>query len=119
MVGSERMPIEATLCGAVLLTGECQCGRDRRDFPIPARNVLKSLPMAPRAAAASGEESLRHAMTRILGAYERERADYAAMRRLYFGLGAQSMKEEARRFLEKESSGSGGAGRSLGRRTVE
>ena len=43
MVGTERMPVEAVLCGAVLLTSACRKGggADPRDFPLPAQNVLQ------------------------------------------------------------------------------
>lgn len=52
MVGSERMPLEASMCGAVMLTsasdegnfngriGRC-CGNNQQDFPLPARNLLR------------------------------------------------------------------------------
>jgi len=40
-VGSERMPIEAVLCGAVLLTSaSCEGRGSELDFPMPARNRL-------------------------------------------------------------------------------
>ena len=43
MVGTERLPVEAALCGAVILTSSCEQGggADTRDFPMPARNVLR------------------------------------------------------------------------------
>jgi hypothetical protein len=36
MRGTERMPIEASVNGALLLTSECQSATDRRDFPLPS-----------------------------------------------------------------------------------
>lgn len=49
MVGTERMPVEAVLCGAVLLTSACRKGggADPRDFPLPAQNVLDDLSQLP------------------------------------------------------------------------
>ena len=40
LIGTERMVVEAVLCGAVLLTSHCLCGTEPRDFPIPERNLL-------------------------------------------------------------------------------
>jgi len=37
MRGSERVPLEASLFGAVLLTNNCESGSDFSDFPIPSK----------------------------------------------------------------------------------
>ena len=45
MRGSERMPIEAVLNGALLLTSNCQSATDRRDYPLPPVGVVNSVKM--------------------------------------------------------------------------
>lgn len=91
MVGSERMPIEAVLCGAVLLTNDCMGGSDRMDFPLPPRNVLP---------APSGLSGLQNALSRILSNMERERRGYDRMRRVYRTVRtAKGLREDAWAFL--------------------
>ena len=82
MVGAERLPIEAVLYGAVMLTSPCMCGNDKRDFPIPDRNVLHSA------------ADFKTAIPRIFDNYQREQRDYATMRSLYRGLNGTSMARE-------------------------
>ena len=87
MIGSERMPIEGVLCGAVLVTGATHCGQDMEDFPIPRRNVLTH----PR--------NLSAAIPRILANFAREQRGYSFMRQKYRALGSHSLRREAAAFL--------------------
>ena len=99
MVGSERMPIEAVLCGAVMLTNECMGGADKEDFPIPRRNVLP---------AATAIDELPGALARILANLPRERLSYTRMRQLYTTeITPAGLRREAANFLEAHQRGIG------------
>ena len=95
MVGSERMPIESVLCGAVLVTGANHCGQDADDFPIARRNVLRH----PR--------NLSEAIPRILRDFGREQQSYRLMRHKYRALGARSLRREAAAFLNAHAATAG------------
>jgi hypothetical protein len=95
MVGSERMPIESVLCGAVLLTGANHCGQDADDFPIPRRNVLRH------------PHNLSEAIPRILGDFGREQHSLKLMRHKYRALGARSLRREAADFLNAHAATAG------------
>ena len=86
MIGTERMPVEAVLCGAVLLTWAsplCE-GSHSADFPIPRANLVSS------------EADLAAAVGRVLAHYEEERSLMEPLRRLYAEeVGAASMRQEA------------------------
>jgi hypothetical protein len=82
LVGSERMPIEAALYGTVLITSDCKCGDDRRDFPIPARNVLKR------------PHQIMGALRRVLEDYEKEKGDMLPLRQIYGGLNHATLERE-------------------------
>ena len=103
LVGSERMPIEAVLCGAVMLTR--RCGNESsiphaRDFPIPRRNILPSGLGSTRAAGARYVQVL----ARVLRDLEGEARDYAAMRTLYTEeISASSLRREASEWLHRLS----------------
>ena len=90
MRGTERLPIEAALYGAVLLSNNCAVGSDERDFPLPPQHRLPT-------AQAIGE-----AITALLSsneAYEAALAQQLPLQTLYKNLGPASMAEEARAFL--------------------
>ncbi|KAL1519853.1 hypothetical protein AB1Y20_023356 [Prymnesium parvum] len=87
MIGSERMPIEGVLCGAVLLTGAHLCGQDLDDFPIPRRNVLRH------------PSNLTAAIRRVLSDFAAEQRAQAWMRRKYMEINARSLRREAAAFL--------------------
>ena len=100
LIGTERMVVEAVLCGAVLLTSHCLCGTEPRDFPIPERNLL----------ATRRPGDLRRAIPRVLGDFERETAEYAGMRELYGSLDADSFRAETlAAFAEELDARDGGA----------
>lgn len=88
MVGSERMPIESTLYGTVLLTSACKSGDDTRDFPIPRRNVLNNT------------NQLKSALMRILVNYNSESADMEPVRALYRHLSSKTLAQETRAFID-------------------
>jgi hypothetical protein len=75
MRGSERMPIEAVLRGAILISSACECVQDKRDFPIPGRNII------PHTAVYFS--ALRSTLQRVLQKYDEEYLAYADMRELY------------------------------------
>jgi hypothetical protein len=87
MVGSERMPIEAGLRGALLVSSPCFCVQDPRDFPIPKRNIVKN-----------ENDALKEAMNRIFNNYEQEFAEYEEFRELYRTLGLKTLAAEAEAF---------------------
>jgi hypothetical protein len=66
MVGSERMPIEAGLRGALMVSSPYFCVQDSSDFPIPNRNIC----------------TLKEAVSRIFHNYEQEVAEYEVFREL-------------------------------------
>ena len=86
LIGSERLPIEAVLCGAVMLTWNCQSGTDSRDFPLPRPNVL---PLS------GGAAELKTLIDSILGNFSAEQRNMLPMRELWFGTNASSMRAEA------------------------
>lgn len=75
MRGTERMPVEAVLHGALLVSSACQCVQDRQDFPIPQRNIITSDGMSL--------DLLPGVLERVLLHYHDEYADYEQMRELY------------------------------------
>jgi hypothetical protein len=88
MVGSERMVLEAALCGAVLLTNRCASGSSSEDFPIPPRHVLPSA------------DELAPALRRVLAEERAERRAQAPLRELYTRQHTeQGLRADARRFL--------------------
>lgn len=89
LVGSERLAIEAVLCGASLLTSACKAGAEPRDFPLP-RSALLASP-------ANLSEAIPRAL-RQHGSVEQRRG-YEPLVRLYAGLDAASMRAETVRFL--------------------
>lgn len=89
LVGSERLAIEAVLCGAALLTTGCKAGAEPRDFPLPRSSLLRS--------AANLSDAIPRAL-RQHGSAEQRRS-YAPMVRLYAGLDAATMRAETARFL--------------------
>lgn len=90
MVGVERLPLEAVLCGAILITSaSCEGGHHPLDFPIPRRYVLRS-----------GAE-LRASLARALRSFESEASAFAPMRRLYGReTNGSSMASEAAAMLD-------------------
>lgn len=95
MRGSERMPLESSLRGAILVTSPCQCGSDFRDYPIPQRNVVSD-----------AGDALKDAMKRILTNWEKEYEDNARFRQLYTDLNATTMMWETKTFYYSISGGS-------------
>lgn len=89
MRGSERMVLEATLHGAVLVTDNCWTGSDTRDFPVPKRNVVTP-------------NTLPEAFDRILKNFIAEQADYEGLRSIYQRLGPRSLEEDTKRFMREE-----------------
>ena len=73
MVGTERLPVEAALCGAVLVTSSCRKGHgaDARDFPLPAGSVL------------SNATGLGAAFQRVLANFDDEQRGMSALVKLY------------------------------------
>lgn len=83
MVGLERLPIEAVMCGAVLITSRCGHSQDTRDFPIPPQNILNT------------SRELQQALPRTLTNFATEAPAYDGMRRLYSDyINATSMQAE-------------------------
>ena len=74
MVGTERLPVEAVLCGAVLLTGRCRRGGGAyvADFPLPPQNVLSSPSELPGAIARvlDGGAAEARAQAQMVALYE-------------------------------------------------
>jgi hypothetical protein len=87
LVGSERMPIEAGLRGALLVSSNCKSVKDFRDFPIPKRNIVEN-----------EKDALKEAIGRILKDYDQEFVDYEEFRALYRGLSAKTLGWEAKSF---------------------
>jgi hypothetical protein len=87
LVGSERMPIEAGLRGALLVSNNCKSVKDFRDFPIPKRNIVEN-----------EKGALKEVVGRILKEYEKEFVDYEEFRALYRGLSAKTLAWEAKSF---------------------
>ena len=91
MVGTERLPVEAVLCGAVLLTSDCRDGGalDDRDFPMARRNLL------------SNASELSGAIGRVLSNLDEERRDQQRLVELYdTGTSAATMEEEVAAAVE-------------------
>lgn len=88
MVGAERLPIEAVLCGASLLTSHCLHGSSRNDLPIAPQLVLEQ------------EADLVAAVARLLAESRLELSRPLAvepLRRLYDAeIGPASLVREAR-----------------------
>jgi len=97
MVGSERMPIESGLWGAVLLSSSCLCVQDYRDYPIPKRNIVND----------EGDE-LKQAVKRILENYQQEFKDYVDFRALYRNLNSSTLTLEAKSFYLSHDKEDGG-----------
>ena len=99
MVGTERLPVEAVLCGAVLLTSNCREGgaSDVRDFPIARRNLLRD------------PAELTEAIARVVANLQYERESQAEMVALYHGgTSPATMEEEVRAAVETIVDRSGG-----------
>tara|TARA_B110001452_G_scaffold129566_1_gene107685 strand:+ start:772 stop:1905 length:1134 start_codon:yes stop_codon:yes gene_type:complete len=97
MAGSERVPLEAVLCGAVFMTRECDGGPDARDLGVPLRHVLYA-----------NMSSLVGRLERIFdlpradaeAAFERTAARFVPMRELYSKeVNEESMLNEAKAFV--------------------
>jgi hypothetical protein len=88
MVGTERMPVEATLYGAILFSST-RCSLliyEKRDWPIPSRNIVDFA-------------NITNHLAHILDHYEEEYRDQQAMRELYgVTLSHESLMAEALRF---------------------
>lgn len=87
-IGSERLPIEAVLCGADMITSACMNGEDERDFPLDASlrlndataltSTLQSV-LKRRAAAWSGSAALRRLYDEEIGPASMAREAAAAL----------------------------------------
>jgi len=86
MRGSERMPIEAVLNGALLLTSNCQSATDRRDYPLPPVGVVNSKTLS---------ENLKY----LIQNYATIWSEYEPIRKLYRGLNSKTMAEDTRTFI--------------------
>jgi hypothetical protein len=91
MVGSERIPMEASLFGALVITNLCNVGSRFADSPFPSR-----LAGSPEANITLCIEELVTAIVNSLQNFEDLLADYAPARLYYSSLGAESMTDEAR-----------------------
>jgi hypothetical protein len=96
MIGAERVPLEACLYGAALVTNHCRGGGDQQDFPIPKRNILTDREAHDRQLPADFQEVIQ----RIFANYEQEQRDYAPLRSLYRGLNGISMANEVHMWLK-------------------
>jgi hypothetical protein len=89
MRGNERMPIEAVLHGALLITSDCECAQDQRDFPIPQQNIVPHI--------AAYRPFLETTMHRLLTKYSEGSEGYEHMREMYGrSVSAMSLVEETR-----------------------
>jgi hypothetical protein len=86
MRGTDRMPIEASLNGALLLTSECQSATDRRDFPLPSF-------------ALTSRSTLDTRLRGLLANYGLYWDAYAPLRTLYRNISLSTMVSEAQLFL--------------------
>lgn len=101
LIGSERMPIEASLHGALVVTSKCLCGQDYRDFPIPPRNVIDSKEGNGDQIRIDGTETgnaLKAVLERLLKNYDQEFEDYAQLRELYSNLDLKTLTWEVKSF---------------------
>jgi hypothetical protein len=93
VIGSERLPIEAVLNGVIFVTTDCACAQDRRDFPLPAGNIL------------SREASPEHVFLtfkNIVNNFSAIQEEYAPMRKLYGSyIGQETMANESKFFIRK------------------
>ena len=80
------MPIEAVLRGNILITSDCQCAQDYRDFPIPRKNFVTT-------------ETMKQRVAEILSNYTVEREHMKEVIRLYSDINSQSMVEETQGFI--------------------
>ena len=90
MRGTERLPIEAAVYGAVLISNNCEVGSDERDFPLSPQHRLPTA------------QAIGDAITAILSsneAYEAALTQQLPLQTLYKNLGPASMAKEARAFL--------------------
>lgn len=90
MRGTERLPIEAAVYGAVMLTNDCAVGSDPRDFPLPEHHRLPTA------------EALAETMASLLSSESAHRLAFQQqqpLRELYLGIGPRSMAKEAAAFL--------------------
>ena len=90
MVGVERLPVEAVMCGAVLLVANCSNAVDRRDFMIPPHNVL------PHGAPPSAWLDL---VQRTLDSWPMNVQGYNKMQQHYFNHDRHAMANDVRAFL--------------------
>lgn len=99
MVGLERLPIEAALCGAVLITSSCRKGHgtEARDFPLPAGSIL------------TNASQLATTFRRVLARFEDERRGMQRLVQLY-----DSSAQDG-----GSGSGSGGGGGGRGRNRAD
>lgn len=99
MRGNERMPIEAVLNGALLLSSDCESIQDERDFPVPRRNILPASLSDPSAASGTPSalhSSLKTALERLIKNYHSEFASYEPMRVLHGrNISAHSLEKQA------------------------
>lgn len=85
LVGSERLPIEAVLCGAVFVTSDSNgCLNDFRDFPLPRALRVKDL------------SQLDQVVRRILSNFAEHQQMMIPLAALYSGLNGSTMAEEAK-----------------------
>ena len=96
MLGTERMPIEAVLNGAILITSECGCGQEVLDFPIPPENFVSQINVSTF--------KLRDVVTRAMTHYEDEYGKYKNIRQLYEkNISALSLRNEVKMWLIKNN----------------
>jgi len=100
MVGSERMPLEASLFGAILVTStSCGCGGDFSDFPISSRYLYSG------GNASEADSEFHTWITKLFEAlygasFWDHVPNFAPMRLRSITYSRQSMASEAARFYE-------------------
>ena len=96
MAGSERVPLEAVLCGAVFMTRECDGGPDLRDLGVPLRHVL----YANMSSLVGRLERIFDVRADAEAAFERTVARFVPMRELYSKeVNEESMLAETHAFV--------------------
>ena len=91
LIGSERMPLEAVLCGAIMVTWSCQGGKDPRDFPLPPSNLLPAV---------SGRAEFVALLHDILSDLPAAQLGMQQMRDMWSATNASSMRAEVAGALE-------------------
>jgi hypothetical protein len=96
MVGSERVPMEACLFGAVVITNNCNVGLRFADVPSPLRLVG-----SPDSDVDQYVAEFVEVVVNALQNYENLLADFNPARLYFSNLGAESLADEAAVFLSK------------------